>query len=190
MSQSKLLLEISTHALLHLEFKRLDKRLSSTEQNNLLVQFLKRASKDNRYKAARKTAKNWLLLGRKPNGNLESILTREQDRLRYTVATDLHCFVELIGSLEQKLKTKVQYSMAHKIDLKARYGKVLVCVVDEDLKGSFDEDGLMFSATQILFIGSEEHKDVFSEVIEKDGHFQTVVAYEDEEHLRVELLRM
>ncbi|WP_331435477.1 hypothetical protein [Photobacterium iliopiscarium] len=42
MNQSQQLLDISTNALLHLEFKKLDKRLTLTEQNNLLVQYLKK----------------------------------------------------------------------------------------------------------------------------------------------------
>lgn len=45
MNQSQQLLDISTNALLHLEFKKLDKRLTQTEQNNLLVQYLKKSSR-------------------------------------------------------------------------------------------------------------------------------------------------
>ncbi|MDX1303576.1 DUF2913 family protein [Photobacterium sp.] len=189
MSQSQLLLDISTHALLHLEFKKLDKRLTVTEMNNLLVQYLKPIVKSNRYRAVKKSTKNWLLLGRQPDSNLEAILVREQERLLHTCSTDLYRFVGLIKDIEFQLSTKVQYSLAHDIDLKARYGKVLVCVVDEDLTSSFDDDGLMIKSTQILFIGSSDHKDLFSSIIEQSGYFQSVVAYEDESHLRVELFR-
>ncbi len=58
MNQSQQLLDISTNALLHLEFKKLDKRLTQIEQNNLLVQYLKHILKDNRYR----TVKNRLKL--------------------------------------------------------------------------------------------------------------------------------
>ncbi len=67
---------------------------------------------------------------------------------------------------------------------------MLVCVVDEDLTSSFDDDGLMIKSTQILFIGSIEHKDIFSAAIDQSGYFQSVIAYEDEIHLRVELFRL
>ena len=190
MSQSQLLLDISTHALLHLEFKKLDKHLTLTEKNNLLVQYLKRVVKTNRYRAVRKSTKNWLMLGRQSGANLESILVCDRERLLQTCSTDLYRFVGLIREIESQLCTKVQYSLAHDIDLNARYGKVLVCVVDEDLTSSFDDDGLMIKSTQILFIGSSDHKDTFSAVIEQSGYFQSVVAYEDESHLRVELFRM
>lgn len=190
MSQHQLLLDLSTHALLHLEFKKLDKRLTHAEKHNLLVQYLKRALKANQYKSVRKLIKQWLLRGRQSDNNLESILAHEQERLQQTCSTDLYRFVGLISDIESLLKTKVQYSLAHDINLKARYGKVLVCVVDEDLTSSFDEDGLMIKSTQILFIGASEHKDLFSTVIEQSGYFQSVVAYEDEGHLRVELFRV
>ncbi len=65
----------------------------------------------------------------------------------------------------------MQYSLAHNINLKARFGKVLVCVVDEDLTSSFDDDGLMIKSTQILFIGSIEHKDIFSAAIDRKWVF-------------------
>jgi|GEM_PF-2079646 len=189
MNQSQLLLDISTHALLHLEFKKLDKRLTQNEINNLLVQYLKRYVKANRYQAVKKSTKKWLLVGRQSN-KLESFLIQEQERLSQTVSTDLFRFVELIGEVETQLRTKVQYSQAHKIDLDARYGKVLVCVVDENLTSSFDDQGLMTKATQILFIGNADDKDRFSAIIDKNEVFQSVIAYEDENHLRIELFRM
>ena len=190
MSQSQLLLDISTHALLHLEFKKLEKRLTLVERNNLLVQYLKRIVKSNRYRIVRKSTKHWLLLGRKPGTNLESILLSEQKQLLQTCSTDLHHFIGLMGEIESQLGTKVQYSLARDIDLNARYGKVLVCVVDEDLTASFDEDGQMFNSTQLLFIGNPERKELFSKTIELTGYFQAVVAYEDDNHLRIELLRL
>lgn len=190
MNQSQLLLDITTHALLHLEFKKLDKRLSIAEINNLLVQYLKRIAKSNRYKAVRKTTKKWLLIGRQSGSNLESVLVKNRDNLVQTCSTDLFRFVDLIGKIETQLRTKIQYSHAHNIDLNARYGKVLVCVVDEDLTSSFDEHGMMSKSTQILFIGSSEHKEMFSIIVDQSDHFQSVVAYEDKEHLRVELFRM
>ncbi|MGF1717418.1 DUF2913 family protein [Photobacterium chitinilyticum] len=190
MNQSQLLLDISTHALLHLEFKKLDKRLTLTEKNNLLVQYLKPVVKASRYRTVRKSTKNWLLLGRQAGTNLESILVRNHERLLQTCSTDLYRFVGLIREVESQLRTNAQYSLAHNIDLNARYGKVLVCVVDEDLTSSFDDEGLMIKSTQILFIGSSDHKDLFSNIIERSGYFQSVVAYEDENHLRVELFRM
>lgn len=190
MNQSQLLLDVSTNALLHLEFKKLDKPLTLTERNNLLVKYLKRIAKSNRYRAVKKPARQWISLGRQPDTDLELILDAELKRLLQTSSTDLYRFVGLVGEIESELRTKVQYSKAHDIDLSARYGKVLVCVVDEDLKSSFDDDGLMIKSTQILFIGSTELKEVFSAVIDQATYFQSVVAYEDENHLRVELFRM
>lgn len=190
MNQSQLLLDITTHALLHLEFKKLDKQLTRLESNNLLVQYLKRIVKSNRYKSVRKTTKKWLLLGRQSTANLESILIKNRDNLIQTCSTDLYRFVDLIGKVESQLRTKIQYSQALNIDLNARYGKVLVCVVDDDLTSSFDDHGLMIKSTQILFVGSSDHKEIFSIIIDQSEHFQSVVAYEDEQHLRVELFRM
>ena len=190
MNQSQQLLDISTHALLHLEFKKLDQRLTQTEQNNLLVQYLKRILKDNRYHTVKKSTKSWLLRGRKPGVSLESILSADRERILQTSTTDLYRFVELIEDIEVQLHTKVQYSLAHNINLKARFGKVLICVVDEDLTSSFDDDGLMTKSTQILFIGNADHKDIFSAAIDQSGYFQSVIAYEDESHLRVELFRL
>lgn len=190
MNQSQQLLDISTHALLHLEFKKLDQRLTQTEKNNLLVQYLKRILKDSRYHAVKKSTKSWLLRGRKQGVSLESILSADRERILQTSTTDLYRFVELIEDIEVQLHTKVQYSLAHNINLKARFGNVLICVVDEDLTSSFDDDGLMTKSTQILFIGNADHKDIFSTAIDQSGYFQSVIAYEDESHLRVELFRL
>ena len=190
MNQSQQLLDISTNALLHLEFKKLDKRLTLTEQNNLLVQYLKKIIKNDRYRTVKKSTKSWLLRGRKAGVCLESILNNDRERILQTSSTDLYRFVDLIEDIEAQLHTQVQYSLAHNINLKARFGKVLVCVVDEDLTSSFDDDGLMIKSTQLLFIGSTEHKDIFSAAIDQSGYFQSVIAYEDESHLRVELFRL
>lgn len=190
MNQSQLLLDLCTHALLHLEFKKLAKRHSQAEQNNLLVQYLKSAVKAPQYRTAKKSIKKWLSQGRHANSNLELILNQEREHLLQTCSTDLYRFVALINDIEAQLKTNVQYSQAHKIDLNARYGEVLVCVVDEDLKSSFDDDGLMIKSTQLLFIGSEKHKEQFSVIIDHSDHFQSVIAYEDDTHLRVELFRL
>ena len=190
MNQSQQLLDISTNALLHLEFKKLDKRLTLTEQNNLLVQYLKKIIKNDKYRTVKKSTKSWLLRGRKAGVCLESILNNDRERILQTSSTDLYRFVDLIEDIEAQLHTQVQYSLAHNINLKARFGKVLVCVVDEDLTSSFDDDGLMIKSTQLLFIGSTEHKDIFSAAIDQSGYFQSVIAYEDESHLRVELFRL
>ncbi|PSW20785.1 DUF2913 domain-containing protein [Photobacterium sanctipauli] len=190
MSQSQLQLDVCTLALLHLEFKKLDKPLSLAERNNLLIQFLKPKIKANHYRAIKKSTKKWVMMGRQPGADLESVLEQEQERLQAVCSTDMYRFVDLIGEIEQLLRTKVQYSVAREIDLNARYGKVLVTVVDEDLTASFDDDGLMIKSTQILFIGNSEHKEIFSAAIEKDNNFQSVVAYEDDNHLRVELFRL
>lgn len=190
MNQSQQLLDISTNALLHLEFKKLDKRLTQTEHNNLLVQYLKKIIKNDKYRTVKKSTKSWLLRGRKVGVCLESILNNDRERILQTSSTDLYRFVELIEDVEAQLHTQVQYSLAHNINLNARFGKVLVCVVDEDLTSSFDDDGLMIKSTQLLFIGSTEHKDIFSAAIDQSGYFQSVIAYEDESHLRVELFRL
>ncbi|WEM45069.1 DUF2913 family protein (plasmid) [Photobacterium sp. DA100] len=190
MNQTQQLLDVSTNALLHLEFQKLDKHLSLAERNNILVKYFKRIAKSNRYRTIKKSAKQWIAHGRHPDGDLEALLNNEVEHLIQTCSTDLYRFVGLVGDIESKLKTKVQYSKAHNIDLNARYGNVLVCVVDEDLTSSFDDDGLMIKSTQILFIGSAEHKEIFSEAIELDGNFQSVIAYEDDNHLRVELFRL
>ncbi|MEC6831400.1 DUF2913 family protein [Photobacterium toruni] len=190
MNKSQQLLDISTNALLHLEFKKLDKRLTQTEQNNLLVQYLKKIIKNDGYRTVKKSIKNWLLRGRKSGVCLASILNNDRERILQTSSTDLYRFVDLIESVEAQLHTQVQYSLAHNINLNARFGKVLVCVVDEDLTSSFDSDGLMIKSTQLLFIGSSEYKDLFSAAIDQSGYFQSVIAYEDESHLRVELFRL
>lgn len=190
MNQTQQLLDVSTNALLHLEFQKLDKHLTLADRNNILVKYFKRIAKSNKYRTIRKSAKQWIAHGRHPEGNLESVLSNEVEQLTQTCSTDLYRFVGLVDTVESQLKTKVQYSKAHDIDLNARYGKVLVCVVDEDLTSSFDEDGLMIKSTQILFIGSSEDKEGFSTAIEQDGNFQSVIAYEDESHLRVELFRL
>ncbi|MGF1735803.1 DUF2913 family protein [Photobacterium satsumensis] len=190
MNQTQQLLDVSTNALLHLEFQKLDKHLTLADRNNILVKYFKRIAKSNKYRTIRKSAKQWIAHGRHPDGDLETLLNNEVEQLTQTCSTDLYRFVGLVDTVESQLKTKVQYSKAHDIDLNARYGKVLVCVVDEDLTSSFDEDGLMIKSTQILFIGSSEDKEGFSTAIEQDGNFQSVIAYEDESHLRVELFRL
>ncbi|WP_305812670.1 DUF2913 family protein [Photobacterium leiognathi subsp. mandapamensis] len=190
MNHSQLLLDISTNALLHLAFKKLDQRLSLAEKNNVLVQYLKPIVKANQYRLVKKNTKQWVQIGRKLNADLEATLNQERERLVQNSSTDLYQFIALIQEIETELNTKAQYSLAHAIDLNARFGKVLVCVVDEDLTSSFDEDGLMIKSTQILFIGDEALKDRFSAIIEKSAGFQSVIAYEDEQHLRIELFRL
>ncbi|ARR51549.1 DUF2913 family protein [Photobacterium damselae subsp. damselae] len=190
MNQSQQLLDVTTNALLHLEFKKLEKTLSLAERNTLLIHFLKRIVKSNQYRGAKKPARQWLSLGRQSGADLETILVRHHESLLQTCSSDLYRFVDLIQKIEANLETKVQYSQAHRIDLNARYGRVLVCVVDEDLTSSFDEDGLMIKSTQMLFIGQSADKELFSQFVEESTYFQSVVAYEDEMHLRVELFRM
>ncbi|MGF1755448.1 DUF2913 family protein [Vibrio makurazakiensis] len=189
MHPSQLLLDICTNALLHLEFKKLERHLSVVEKNQLLVQYFKRITKSHRFRAVKKTTKGWLLAGRQANNNFEALITNEHVGLLQSCSTDLHRFVNLISMVETSLKTKVQYSKAMDIDLNVRYGKVLICVVDESLSSSFDEDGHMFHSTQLLFIGDSELKEQFSAIIDSSDHFQAIVAYEDETHLRMELLR-
>ncbi|MEH6532422.1 MAG: DUF2913 family protein [Photobacterium frigidiphilum] len=186
---STLLLDITTHALLHIEFCNLDKKLTITDRNVKLNQFLKRAIKSNRYKRIKKNIKQWLTVA-KLNDGLESLLLSEQMKLIENCSTDMHRFVELISMIESQLSTKVQYANARELDLQARFGQVLVCVIEADLKAIFDEEGLMTKTAQILFIGSPEYKDTFSAQIDKSAHFQSVLAYEDETHLRIELCRL
>ena len=190
MHPSQLLLNISTHALLHLEFKKLERHLSVSDKNQLLVQFIKPIVKSSRFRSVKKTTKNWLLVGRRPNVDFETTLVKEQARLLDTCSTDLHQFVSLISTIESELNTKVQYSLAKDIDLNARFGKVLICVVDESLDANFDGDGLMTQSTQLLFVGESDLKDRYSNLIELNTHFQAIVAYEDACHLRIELLRL
>lgn len=190
MTHSQLLLDISTHALLHLAFKKLDQRFSLAEKNNVLIQYLKPIVKAHQYRPVKKTVKQWIQSGRKLNADLEDVLNQERERLVQNSTTDLYQFISLIQKIENELNTKAQHSLAHAIDLQARYGDVLVCVVDEDLTASFDDEGLMIKSTQILFIGDERKKDRFSAIIEHSGNFQSVVAYEDEQHLRIELFRL
>ncbi|MEF1207750.1 DUF2913 family protein, partial [Photobacterium damselae] len=56
MNQSQQLLDVTTNALLHLEFKKLEKTLSLAERNTLLIHFLKRIVKSNQYRGAKKPA--------------------------------------------------------------------------------------------------------------------------------------
>ncbi|MGF1719425.1 DUF2913 family protein [Vibrio kyushuensis] len=189
MHPSQLLLDISTHALLHLEFKKLERHLNIAEKNQVLVQFIKPIVKSARFRTVKKTTKQWLLAGRQLKADFEVFLTREHSQLLETCSTDLYQFISLVMNIESQLKTKVQYSLAKDIDLDARFGQVLVCVVDESLDSSFDEDGLMTQSTQLLFVGNADFKEQFSNVVEQDSHFQAIVAYEDDCHLRIELMR-
>ncbi|WP_295891312.1 DUF2913 family protein [uncultured Vibrio sp.] len=190
MHPTQLLLDLCTHALLHLEFKKLVRRLNTNEKNQLLVQYIKPFVKSVRHRAIRKSTKQWLLAGRRANNDFEAMLEKEHARLLDACSSDLFQFVNLISQIESQLKTKVQYSLAKDIDLEARFGKVLICVVDESLNASFDEDGHMTHSTQLLFVGDTSLKNRFSEIVEINDHFQTIVAYEDESHLRIEMLRL
>ncbi|GLO62426.1 hypothetical protein MACH09_29340 [Vibrio sp. MACH09] len=190
MNQSKLLLDVSTHALLHLQFKALEKRLNVSERNQLLVQFLKRIIRSSRYRSIKKQTKQWLLSARQQGVNFESMLTQEQSQLFRQCSTDLHHFVELVSKIESKLRTKVQYSLAKELDLNSRYGDVLICIIDKDLSSRFDEEGLMLNSTQILIVGDNEQQMAFSSLLDSSGYFQSVVAYQDEGHLRVEMFRL
>lgn len=190
MNQSKLLLDVSTHALLHLQFRAQEKRLSVSERNQLLVNFLKRVIKSSRYRSIKKQTKQWLLTARKHGANFESLLAQEQNDLFRQCSTDIHHFVELVGQMENKLRTKVQYSLAKELDLNSRYGDVLICVIDKDLSSRFDEDGLMLNSTQILIVGNSNQQAEFSDLLDGSGYFQSVVAYQDDHYLRVEMFRL
>ncbi|GLO64020.1 hypothetical protein MACH09_45280 [Vibrio sp. MACH09] len=190
MNQSILLLDVSTHALLHLQFKAREKRLTVSERNQLLVHFLKRKIKSSRYRSIKKQTKQWLFLARKHGVNFESMLAQEQSKLFQQCSTDIHHFVELVSKIESKLRTKVQYSLAKELDLNSRYGDVLICVIDKDLSSRFDEDGLMLKSTQILLVGDSDQQAEFSDVLDCSGYFQSVVAYQDDYHLRVEMFRL
>ncbi|MEZ9233819.1 DUF2913 family protein [Vibrio amylolyticus] len=190
MHPTQLLFNLCTHALLHLEFKKLARNLNTNEKNQLLIQFIKPYVKSTRYRAVKKSAKQWLLVGRRENSNFEAMLEQEHARLMDACSTDLFQFVNLISHIESALKTKVQHSLAKDIDLKARFGKVLICVVDESLNACFDEDGHMTQSTQLLFVGETGLKDQFSDIVDQNNHFQAIIAYEDECHLRIEMLRL
>jgi hypothetical protein len=187
---STLLLNVTTHALLHLEFCNLDKSLTNqTERNIKLNQFLKRAIKNNNYKRIKKNIKQWLTEAKKNNQSLELLLLSELSMLVDNCSTDMHKFIELINMVESQLTTKVQYANARELDLESRFGEVLVCVIESDLNAIFDEDGLMIKTTQLLFIGPPAYKDLFSELVDNSDHFQSVLGYEDDNHLRIELCR-
>lgn len=117
------------------------------------------------------------------------MLAQEQAKLFKQCSTDVHRFVSLVSAMETKLNTKVQYSLAHELDLSSRFGDVLICVIDSDLSSSFDDDGLMQTTTQFLIVGDATKQAVFSEIIDNSANFQSVIAYKDPEHLRVELFR-
>ncbi len=88
MNQTQQLLDVSTNALLHLEFQKLDKHLTLAERNSILVKYFKRIAKSNKYRTIRKSAKQWSAHGRHPEGNLGSVLSNEVGQLAHTCSTD------------------------------------------------------------------------------------------------------
>ncbi|MFC5080305.1 hypothetical protein VTH8203_03861 [Vibrio thalassae] len=186
----QLLTEVSLHALLHLEFKKLESKsqiFDLAKKNDLLVRWLKPRLKSNKYKAIRKQLKAMSLQAKKSQVDLEDVLLRGVEAKPELSQPHLDSYLLLIRELEKKLGTTALLSSPEKVDLKHDENGCLLCVLSTDLNAHFGTRNQLLSGISILFRGTVREKHLFLKTIYANDIFGYQIQYEDDSFVRITL---
>ncbi|WP_171734507.1 DUF2913 family protein [Vibrio sp. 99-70-13A1] len=184
-----LLRELSLSALLHLEFKQLEKKspLPLNDKNLLLKLWLKKQSTTSKYKLLKKKLKSLLSATNNQKVNLEVLFLEVINFHSEVKAADLEEYLLLVRSIERELNSTVMLSSPNEVDLDYKGGKDFICVLADDLNRHFSPEGHLEST--ISFLGKLSKYDrtkVFNSVF-MFNRFSYEVKYEDDNFVRFDL---
>ncbi|MCJ2376100.1 DUF2913 family protein [Vibrio sp. ZSDZ34] len=185
---TRLLTELSLHALLHLEFKKLTDSKShySTEKcNELLVKWLKPKLKSNKYKLIRKQIKAMSLQAKKSQVDLQEVLLIGVHAKPEEKQPHLDSYLLLIREIEKTLGTTALLSRPEEVDLSYDESGCLLCVLSNDLNGHFGSKNQLLQGISILFRGTVRQKHQFLKAIYASDIFSYQIQYEDDNFVRI-----
>ncbi|MGF1773324.1 DUF2913 family protein [Vibrio wakamikoensis] len=186
----QLLTEVSLHALLFLEFHKLDRKsqvFDREKKNELLVRWLKPKLKSNKYKSIRKQLKTMSLQAKKSQVDLEDVLLTGIEAKPEALQPHLDSYLLLIRELEKKLGTTALLSTPEKVDLSHDENGCLLCVLSNDLNAHFGSKNQMIADVSILFRGTIREKHLFLGAIYANEIFAYQIQYEDDSFVRIML---
>ncbi|WP_112479523.1 DUF2913 family protein [Vibrio variabilis] len=186
----QLLTEVSLHALLYLEFHKLDRKsqlFDREKKNELLVRWLKPKLKSNKYKLIRKQLKTMSLQAKKSQVDLEDVLLTGIEAKPEALQPHLDSYLLLIRELEKKLGTTALLSTPEKVDLSHDENGCLLCVLSSDLNAHFGSKNQMIADVSILFRGTVREKHLFLGAIYANEIFAYQIQYEDDSFVRITL---
>lgn len=179
----RLLTEVSLHALLYLEFQKLDRKspyFDREKKNELLVRWLKPKLKSNKYKAIRKQLKTMSLQAKKSQVDLEDVLLTAVEAKPEALQPHLDSYLLLIREIEKKLGTTALLSTPEDVDLSHDENGCLLCVLSNDLNAHFGTKNQLVADISILFRGTVREKHLFLGTIYANEIFGYQIQYEDE----------
>ncbi|MGR5093925.1 DUF2913 family protein [Vibrio maritimus] len=186
----RLLTEVSLHALLYLEFQKLDRKspyFDREKKNELLVRWLKPKLKSNKYKAIRKQLKTMSLQAKKSQVDLEDVLLTAVEAKPEALQPHLDSYLLLIREIEKKLGTTALLSTPEDVDLSHDENGCLLCVLSNDLNAHFGTKNQLVAEISILFRGTVREKHLFLGTIYANEIFGYQIQYEDENFVRISL---
>ncbi|MGR5499556.1 DUF2913 family protein [Vibrio sp. DNB22_10_4] len=186
----QLLTEVSLHALLFIEFHKLDRKsqvFDREKKNELLVRWLKPKLKSNKYKSIRKQLKTMSLQAKKSQVDLEDVLLTGIEAKPEALQPHLDSYLLLIRELEKKLGTTALLSTPEKVDLSHDENGCLLCVLSNDLNAHFGSKNQMIADVSILFRGTVREKHLFLGAIYANEIFAYQIQYEDDSFVRIML---
>lgn len=186
----RLLTEVSLHALLYLEFQKLDRKspyFDREKKNELLVRWLKPKLKSNKYKAIRKQLKTMSLQAKKSQVDLEDVLLTAVEAKPEVLQPHLDSYLLLIREIEKKLGTTALLSTPEDVDLSHDENGCLLCVLSNDLNAHFGTKNQLVADISILFRGTVREKHLFLGTIYANEIFGYQIQYEDENFVRISL---
>ncbi|GAL31719.1 hypothetical protein JCM19240_5150 [Vibrio maritimus] len=182
--------EVSLHALLYLEFHKLDRKsqiFDREKKNELLVRWLKPRLKSNKYKSIRKQLKTMSLQAKKSQVDLEDVLLTGIEAKPEALQPHLDSYLLLIREIEKKLGTTALLSTPESVDLSHDENGCLLCVLSNDLNAHFGTKNQLVANISILFRGTVREKHVFLGTIYANEVFGYQIQYEDENFVRISL---
>lgn len=186
----QLLTEVSLHALLYLEFHKLDRKpqvFDREKKNELLVRWLKPKLKSNKYKSIRKQLKTMSLQAKKSQVDLEDVLLTGIEAKPEALQPHLDSYLLLIREIEKKLGTTALLSTPESVDLSHDENGCLLCVLSNDLNAHFGTKNQLVANISILYRGTVREKHVFLGTIYANEVFDYQIQYEDENFVRISL---
>jgi hypothetical protein len=186
----QLLTEVSLHALLYLEFHKLERKsqvFDREKKNELLVRWLKPKLKSNKYKSIRKQLKTMSLQAKKSQVDLEDVLLTGIEAKPEALQPHLDSYLLLIREIEKKLGTTALLSTPESVDLSHDENGCLLCVLSNDLNAHFGTKNQLVANISILFRGTVREKHVFLGTIYANEVFGYQIQYEDENFVRISL---
>ncbi|GMQ49194.1 DUF2913 family protein [Vibrio sp. 10N] len=186
----QLLTEVSLHALLYLEFYKLDSKtqhFDRDKKNELLVRWLKPKLKSNKYKSIRKQLKTMSLQAKKSQVDLEDVLLTGIEAKPDALQPHLDSYLLLIRELEKKLGTTALLSTPEQVDLGHDENGCLLCVLSGDLNAHFGSKNQLIADVSILFRGTVREKHLFLGAIYANEVFAYQIQYEDDSFVRISL---